>query len=464
MTRHTCKILSLLVPSLASITLLIYSIISDTWLTIDYIKLENLTKNYRGDFEIYKNKYELFDPSQNSDQFSSDNLFNTKKLGNKQDLEYPNYVYITKLWPFRSSKSLYSECLQYHELKLKLSVSYLQMEKKEPLVGTIHYFNKKNNDRIICDEKSGMIKCVFNGQCRQGKTCDGVFDCEDQSDEQMCTESRSCQFKNDISGFKCDNKCWQYWNKCDQIPHCLNQSDEHLSECSNTNNLIYLPTLNDLQSTQNLSTYFRNLINQANSQLATYSLGSNYYNSDNKCYKNYFNYRIAKLIPKDSLKYLSQQLADNIQEMNNINYHLQLIYNLCFGFSLIFAFMALISLGFIMCFRKMCFQCPFWFYGFFQIVSWLTGMIGLMTFLYQFYTNKQKFQDPKVQLPIKSEIMRLNPQLNEIEILGVSFWLAVAATSISCLVSFMSCFICCRLPSSRHGDKEYKIMQFPTYS
>lgn len=463
MSRHCCKVLVLLVPSLATLILISYCLLSDTWISIDSSRLDNLTKNYRADFEHYKNKYELFDSTQTDENISSDNLFKTKKLGNKQDSENPNYVYVTKLWGFRASKSLFAECLQYHELKLKLSVSYLHLEKNEPIIGNIHYF-KRNTERVICDEKSGMIKCIFSQQCRQGKTCDGVFDCEDQSDEQMCTENRSCKFKNDISGFKCDNKCWQYWNKCDLIPHCLNQSDEISSECSNPNNLFLLPDSSVFKSTQNLSSYFRNLLSQANYQLASYSLGSNHYVPEKNCYKSYFNYKTAKLIPKDSLKYLNQQLADNIQETNIINYHLQLIYNLCFGFSLCFTLMALISLLFIACFKKTCIQCPFWFYGFFQIVSWLTSLFGLMAFLYQFYTNKQKFQDPQVQLPIRSEIMRLNPQLNEVEILGVSFWLAVAATSTSCLASFMSCFICCRLPSSRHGDKEYKIMQIPTYS
>lgn len=462
MSKHCCKILTLFVPSLVTLALLTYCLVSDTWVTIDWVKLENVTRNYRADYDAYKSKYELLEANQNGDQFSSDNLFNTKKLG-KHDSEITNYVFVTKLWPFRVSKSLYAECLQYHELKIRLSVSYLQLEKKEPIVGNIHYF-KKNADRATCDEKSGMIKCLFNQQCRPGKTCDGVFDCEDQSDEQMCSESRQCQFKNDIAGFKCDNKCWQYWNKCDLTPHCLNQSDEMSPDCSNPTNLFLLPTTSVFKSTQNLSNYFRNLINNANYQLATYTLGSNYYDAGAKCYKSYFNYKTAKLIAKDSLKYLNQQLADNIQEMNNINYHLQLIYNLCFGFSLVFALMALVSLMFISCFKKTCFQCPFWFYGFFQIVSWLTSLFGLMTFMYQFYTNKQKYLDPQVQLPIRSEIMRLNPHLNEVEVFGVSFWLAVAATSTSCLASFMSCFICCRLPSSRHGDKEYKIMQIPTYS
>ena len=150
--------------------------------------------------------------------------------------------------------------------------------------------------------------------------------------------------------------------------------------------------------------------------------------------------------------------------MNNINYQLQLIYTLSFLFAIFNALLALVSLAFLSCFKKFCYQCPFWFYGFFQILCWLSCLVGIMTFFYQYYNNKQRLLDPSVQLPINHEILRLNIELMHIEVLGVSFWCAVAATGASFLASLFSCLVCCRLPSPRHEDKEYKIMQLPSYN
>lgn len=279
----------------------------------------------------------------------------------------------------------------------------------------------------------------------------------------MCGENRSCQFKNGIAGFKCDNKCWQYWNKCDLIPHCSNLTDEISDDCFKNQNQLQAPISS--QSNENDTTsIITSFFSKTSSNLMSLTLGQNRYDQKSNCFRTYFNFKSSKSINKDSLKYLNQQLADDIQEMNNINYHLQLIYTLSFLASLAFTLLALLSLLFIACFKKVCFQCPFWFYGFFQIVSWLTCLFGVMTFLYQFYSNKQKALDPSVQLPIENELLRLNSELLNVEQLGVSFWLAVGATSASFLASFFSCLVCCRLPSSRHEDKEYKIMQIPTYS
>jgi hypothetical protein len=298
-----------------------------------------------------------------------------------------------------------------------------------------------------------------------------VVDCEDQSDEQMCTDERVCSFNNDITGFKCDNTCWQYWNKCDFTPHCFDLSDELATECTQHQDLSAAAANSNQTSAKKISTSGSSALTAGfagffpiNHDHSTFTLGRNHYDRARGCFRDYFNFKSAKLIRKDTLKYLSQQLADNVQETNNLNYHLQLIYTLSFVAALLFCLLALLSIVFVVCFGKLCFQCPFWFFGFFQILAWLTCLSGLMTFLYQFYASKQKALDPLVQLPIHSEIMRLNAQLLDVERLGVSFWLATAATATSFLGSFMSCVICCRLPSSRHEDKEYKIMQLPTYS
>lgn len=192
--------------------------------------------------------------------------------------------------------------------------------------------------------------------------------------------------------------------------------------------------------------------------------GTDHYDASNQCFQQYFNFKSARLLQKDTLKYLSQSLADNVQETNNLNYHLQLIYTLAFTSALVFCLLALLSMLFLACFGKLCFQCPFWFFGFFQILAWLTSLCGLMTFLYAFWADKQRSLDPQMMLPIRSELIRLNDGLLQVERLGLSFWLAVGAVASAFLGSFLSCLVCCRLPSSRHEDKEYKIMQLPTYS
>ena len=52
----------------------------------------------------------------------------------------------------------------------------------------------------------------------------------------------------------------------------------------------------------------------------------------------------------------------------------------------------------------------------------------------------------------------------DLQTLGLTFWFAVAATAVAFAGSFVACVVCCRLPTARHEDKEYKIMQLPTYS
>ena len=237
----------------------------------------------------------------------------------------------------------------------------------------------------------------------------------------------------------------------------MDLSDEASNECAQPLKL-HLAYFSSMASMNNLTAQI------IKHDHYSFSFGSNHFETSTRCFKNYFNFKSPKLIPKDSLKYLNQMLADNIQEMNNINYQLQLIYTLSFVFSFIFALMALISLAFLSCFKKLCFQCPFWFYGFFQILCWLSCLVGLMTFFYQYYNSKQRMMDPSVQLPIVTELLRLNQELLTVEQLGISFWLAVAATCTSFLASLFSCLVCCRLPSSRHEDKEYKIMQLPAYN
>jgi hypothetical protein len=85
-----------------------------------------------------------------------------------------DYIYVTKLWPLVKSKSLYSDCVEYHKLRLKLSLGYLTLDKKEPIGGQLHYydnaayFTDEQNPAGSCQKKA-MIYCNFTKTCKQGK-------------------------------------------------------------------------------------------------------------------------------------------------------------------------------------------------------------------------------------------------------------------------------------------------------
>lgn len=240
-------------------------------------------------------------------------------------------------------------------------------------------------------------------------------------------------------GFQCDNKCWQYWHKCDQAPHCLNYSDELSNACA---------IQNEKQSATR--SFFTP---------DTFIFGLNQYDYRHKCFRSYFNFKSPRLVEKDNLKYLTQSFTDKLQATNVMNYHLHLIYAMALLFAFVFSVLALVSLLFMVCLQKSCIQCPFWFYGFFEILTWLSCSFGLMTFL----AHKAYANNP-INFPFEREIFAQNKNFPDFQIVGVTFWIAVAANGLSFLASVISCIFCCRLPSPRHENKEYKIMQLPTYN
>ncbi len=282
------------------------------------------------------------------------------------------------------------------------------------------------------------------------------MDCSDQSDEQQCRSPIMCS-KNNL---RCDNKCWPLWYECDKQPQCSDLTDEISCKSNHGNSMVEI--FSRMLSTDNSTEADDLSISPAKQRPLTF--GKYHFDKDHNCFVNYFNFNGAKDVDKDSFQYLSQMLVDSIQLSNNNNYYMQLIYSLSFGAALIFNIMALFSLIFVMCLNKICFQCPFWFYGFFSILAWISSSIGLLTFLYQCFSNKQHQLDPFARLPSENELLRLNQDLLTLQDFGISFWFAVAATSMSFFGSFVSCIVCCRLPSARHEDKEYKIMQLPTYT
>lgn len=367
---------------------------------------------------------------------------------------------MTRLWPLVKYKSLYSECVEYRKIHLKISSAFLNQPNKEPLLGTIHYgrlMSKINNSsKLNCDTQPGMIKCLLTQECVQGRLCDGITDCDDQSDEQLCDENTKCYAQTGGIPIKCDNRCWQYWQKCDQMPNCLDLSDELSPECSSQKSYSFIDSISSMMNT-NFSVTLK-------SQLTPFTFGRFHYDKKRNCFVNYFDFKSARTLTKENIKSLSPQLADHIQDKNNLSYNLQVIYSLAFVSALAFTLLALLSLSGVSCFKKLCFHCPFWFYGFFSILAWITCFFGLMAFMFQCFSTKFKSIEPYSRLPIDNELIRLNPELIGLQEFGITFWIAVAATSFSFLTSFVSCLVCCNLPTVRHEDKEYQIMQLPTYS
>ncbi len=103
---------------------------------------------------------------------SSSSSNNNKRL-KRSDNEVVDYVYLTKLWPLVKYKSLYSECIEYKKLNLKISSSFLIQPNKEFFIGTINYgklLDKRANESLLlCDAKVGMIKCLLSQSCVHGK-------------------------------------------------------------------------------------------------------------------------------------------------------------------------------------------------------------------------------------------------------------------------------------------------------
>lgn len=512
------KSLFLVVTTFTTIGLLTFCLVSDWWIQVDPVKLKSIQTQYQRDYDLFSSNqaaderkssigthlnkdifsinendhrilpepsvttttatttatnptdtttsvyaydykghdYGPYDYQQYDDPFSEDV---NKKI--KRHTKVVDYVYVKKLWPLIKFKSLYSECIEYKEFPLKISAAYLVQSNKEPLIGQINYGEQLNallkSERLSADMcEPGMIRCVLSQQCVRGKFCDGTIDCSDQSDEQQCNNPVKCQSDE----HSCDNKCWKSWHRCDKNPHCSDLSDENT--CSNPDE-------------SSMISFFKRMLSEENATIPVdmtrspaahepFTFGKYHFDPKHQCFVHYFDFKSAELVKKENLQYLSQTLADHLQEAKNINFHIHLIYSLSFAAALVFSIMSLFSLVFVVCSKRTCFQCPFWFYGFFNILAWLASSFGLLTFLYEFIASKQRTLDPLSRLPIDNELIRLNTELASLQVFGFSFWFAVAATSMSFFSSFVSCIICCRLPTARHEDKEYKIMQLPTYS
>ena len=223
---NLCKVIVLLLPATITVGLLSFCLISDWWIGVDEIKLTAFKQAQENAFQVYmhggvvqqqqetttttklttttikikttttkklnddlavddygsnggENVYDdemtSTSLSNNSDtlNYDAENIDqeNMKKLRKKRSSTSKSneFVYVTKLWPMIKSKSLYSECIRYEKLTLRMSMSYLNLSNKEPIVGTIHYGNGLlNASSETCTGKVGMISCLLSNECVQG--------------------------------------------------------------------------------------------------------------------------------------------------------------------------------------------------------------------------------------------------------------------------------------------------------
>jgi len=281
MAQNLFKTLFLLVLTVATLVLLGFSLLSDLWIRVDIVRLEQAKQKSENEYLVFsgetvatrgtaRNKSvqgnvvsfkktpveivkttttakptttstEHADTYDYEQDYSDDESDTHTKTKTRRDLSSRiDIVYLTKLWPLVKYKSLYSECVEYKEFHLKLSTAYLGQSKKEPLIGKLNYGSHLNSlvqayrsDQSDC--QPGTIKCLFSQGCVSGNYCDGQVDCADQSDEQMCSEKVKCS----PGHFECDNRCWPAWNKCDQLPHCTDLSDEIGKECQLKSPSVY---------------------------------------------------------------------------------------------------------------------------------------------------------------------------------------------------------------------------------
>jgi hypothetical protein len=247
MAGNLCKIIVLLLPATITVGLLSFCLTSDWWIGIDELKLKSFKLGQEDAFQAYlygeqpslikgitktaqmptttttdapsltttstdrfhdEDDYDIYadDDSMlnNATSMEFDQAYDMEKdhdlkrikkaTDKRQTIQRDNYVYVTKLWPIIKSKSIYSECIRYEKLTLKMSLAFLKLAKKEPIYGTIDYGRllnasiKQEND--ICKGKVGLISCLLSKECVQGPICDGIVDCADETDENFCDSTK----------------------------------------------------------------------------------------------------------------------------------------------------------------------------------------------------------------------------------------------------------------------------------
>jgi hypothetical protein len=130
---------------------------------------------------------------------------------------------------------------------------------------------------------------------------------------------------------------------------------------------------------------------------------------------------------------------------------------------IIFLFFAIISLFFVACCRHKCLSIPFYFYGLWILLAWVSICSALLTFVSMWFWKKQNLLDYENNSPLDIMIYQRNPSLQDVEFFGLSFWLACGAALATFIGLLLSCCVCCTIGSSRSENKEYEIMHMQNY-
>jgi len=206
----------------------------------------------------------------------------------------------------------------------------------------------------------------------------------------------------------------------------------------------------------------RDELNCADESSVSNSRG-NIYHVDRLCEEKHFNpfHIYPPKLDSSELEFYSHP-NQRIEYLNFI-YYLQLaaFYGITSG--LIFLVFSLISLVFFVCCRQKCIRLPFYFYGLWTLLAWISICIGLLSFFNIWIWKKQNLLDYERNSPFNIMIHQRNPSLQDLEFFGLSFWLACGAALATFIGLLFSCCICCTMASSRSENKEYEIMHMQNY-
>ena len=149
MSKNCCFFTLLLIPAILTLGLLAFSISVDWWIDIKEIELKKYQEKTEIEFKNYKDS-------------------NTDK--GQSNIEW---FYIEKLWPLTKRFGLYSKCVEYKKIYLKLSNNFITTNKnsiiKSSLIHYPDYIISNKNENKPCGGDDNQVRCFYNNECVVGK-------------------------------------------------------------------------------------------------------------------------------------------------------------------------------------------------------------------------------------------------------------------------------------------------------
>lgn len=269
-----------------------------------------------------------------------------------------------------------------------------------------------------------------------GFSCDGIVDCEDQSDEEHCEQ---CQ--GTLNVFSCDSKCESF--------------DEHSNGFSFLSVIGFLAKYRCDDTVQ--CSDFRdelNCIDYSNSPKSRRHL----YHTDRSCVEERFD-------PFDQFPFKINDNSPSDQRPKHLilmSFAKLLVFYGILG-CLFFLLLALISLLFAVCRHQLCRNLSLYFYGLWMFLALLLLCVALTSFVNLWFWKKVIVTDDQMNSPLDVMIHQRNLSLRHVQFFGWSFWLACGAALATLLGFVFSCGVCWTMASARAYDKEYEIMQMDHY-